>query len=483
MALEIEIEVKSRSCLNLSNNFLIISYRVIIAYVMRFILALSILISIVTTLAFPSSEDYNPWKSSYDSVKAETIKSYRKGSIQVEEIYYQSRLYNGQPSKIFGYYCYPADFEQELPAIIISHGGGGTASLARTITWANRGYAVLAIDLPGKGEQRASSRSTGPNMDVPTLLRTTPNIEDNYLIHSVAAIRNGITYLTQRAEVDAGRIGLVGLSWGGVNTILTNGQDKRLKTAVNVFGAGYIPEGCTWQTRFDIMTDEELALWDKYIDPKNFLTTQHAPILFITGTNDHCYYLPTFQKSYNEVTAPKKLVLIPNLKHQFTASSQKIVWRWLDLYLKYEGSFPEVKILSLHKKGNDKVVISASATSGQEISDVTLYYTQSAPTAWTKQKWVSLTPYQEDGVYYFGVPTSLIEPEMLFYIHASDIKNGTVSTPIRSIFRVSLKKNEDAYAVTFPIIEINKHTPPIKFVGIEDAPQFPQILFSKHNRS
>ena len=95
----------------------------------------------------------------------------------------------------------------------------------------------------------------------------------------------------------------------------------------------------------------------------------------------------------------------------------------------------------------------------------------------------SLTPYHEDGVYYFGVPTSLIEPEMLFYIHASDIKNGTVSTPIRSIFRVSLKKNEDAYAVTFPIIEINKHTPPIKFVGIEDAPQFPQILFSKHNRS
>ena len=36
---------------------------------------------------------------------------------------------------------------------------------------------------------------------------------------------------------------MIGLSWGGVLTILTNGQDERLKAAVNVFGAGYIPEG------------------------------------------------------------------------------------------------------------------------------------------------------------------------------------------------------------------------------------------------
>ncbi|MDI6731890.1 MAG: alpha/beta fold hydrolase, partial [Candidatus Margulisbacteria bacterium] len=227
------------------------------------------------------------WDMPADSVQAQTYRTYKSGPINVEEIHYRSRPYKNKPVSIFGYYCYPANNKKKFPAILLVHGGGGGASLGRSLEWAKRGYAVLAIDLPGKGEQRNYSRSTGPNMDVSELLRVKPNIEDNYLIHAVAAARNAITYLTQRKEVDLSRIGMVGLSWGGVVAILTNGQDARLKSAVNVFGAGYIPEGCTWQDWFDSMTSKETTLWNNYIDPKNFLATQHAPILFLTGTNDH----------------------------------------------------------------------------------------------------------------------------------------------------------------------------------------------------
>jgi len=424
------------------------------------------------------------WALPSGKVEAEIIKSYQRGKIKVEEIYYQSRTYQGKPAKIFAYFCYPANAPEKLPAILLSHGGGGTAHLGRSLAWARRGYAVLTLDLPGKGEQRASSRSTGPDMDVPTLLKTTPNPEDNYLVHAVAATRNGITYLTQREEVDPERIAMVGLSWGGVLTILTNGQDKRLKTAVNVFGAGYIPEGCTWQTRFDLMEKEELAAWNTLIDPKNFLKSQHAPILFITGTNDHCYYLPTFQKSYAQVTVPKKLYLVPNLRHKFLEDTQSIVWRWLDDKLKYAASFPKIDELPIYVKENHKLIIPVAPTTHwkRKVKSATLYYAMGQPTRWTKRVWKSFTAYQENGIYYFALPVSSLAPEILFYVNVEDNKGAVVSTPIRSIFKVDLPESGTTFAISSPIKKVSVHARPVRFLGIT-PPKEAQLYFSKKDNT
>ena len=452
---------------------------------MRLILGLVTLIIFFSTQAscFPSRDLKNLWDIPLNPVQYEIIDSYRQGSIQVEEVYYQSRSYKGKPVEIFGYFCYPLKAIEKLPAILLVHGGGGTAHLGRTISWANRGYAVLTIDLPGRGEQRWSSRSTGPDMDVPVLLRTKPDPSYNYLVHAVAAARNGITFLTQRIEVDPERIGMVGLSWGGVITLLTNGQDKRLETAVNVFGAGYIPEGCTWQDRFDVMTKEELNRWYSYIDPKNFLKSQHAPILFITGTNDHCYYLPTFQKSYEEVSVPKKLIIIPNLRHRFLPYMQRIVWNWLDNKLKSGGSFPKITLLPIFKKGESKLIVPAMASAASYITKATLYYTEGEPSRWTKREWKSLDAYVEDGVYYFGIPTELIRPEVMFYVSAKDNHGSVTSTPIRSIFKVNVFRDEKTYAISSPIKKINIHEPPFQLLGFMKKLNFPQFFFSKETKS
>ena len=420
------------------------------------------------------------WDIPFDNVIAKTIKTYSRGSVQVEEVYYESRNYKGKPARIFGYFCRPKAIKKDLPAVLLVHGGGGGAKLGTTVAWAKRGYAVLSIDLPGKGEQRARSRSTGPNMDVPTLLRTTPEVAANYLVHAIAATRKGITYLTKRPEVDKDRIGMVGLSWGGVITLLTNGQDKRLATAVNVFGAGYIPEGCTWQTRFDNMSKQERAMWDYYIDPKNFLRTQHAPMLFITGTNDHCYYLPTFQKSYLQATVSKKLYLVPNLRHKFLADTQNVVWAWLDSKLKKETSFPTAHVFPIEVKDGERLIIPiVPNTPGAAVKDVTLYYVQGQPIRWTKREWQSLKPYQEDGVYYFSVPFAMIKSEMMFFVNLSDSKGAVVSTPIRSIFKLNVANSWDTYAITAPINRISQHARPLEVLGVKNLSPTPRIHFSK----
>lgn len=416
-------------------------------------------------------------------VKAETIKSYKRGNVKVEEIYYQSRTYKDRPVKIFGYFCYPLEAKEKLPAILLSHGGGGSAHLGRSLNWAERGYAVLTIDLPGKGEKRAASRSSGPDLDVPILLRTKPDPSYNYLVHAVAASRNGITYLTQRKEVDAKRIGMVGLSWGGVLTLLTNGQDQRLKTAVNVFGAGYLPEGCTWQTYFEVMSEEELNTWNALIDPKNFLKSQNAPVLFITGTNDHCYYLPTFQKSYQEVAAPKNLLLVPNLRHQFLEDTQRIVWRWLDDQLKYCGSFPVVTLLPAYMKGNKKMILPVKVAThwNRKPKKVILYYTQGQPNRFTRRKWLSLNAFHENGIYFFGIPDALITPEIMFYVNAEDSQGAIASTLIRSVFRVQLEEGEEMFALSSPIDKVNIHARPFQFMG-RKVPEDSMVFYSKQDK-
>jgi cephalosporin-C deacetylase-like acetyl esterase len=410
---------------------------------------------------FQSEEMRQLWDVPTAEVQAKTVKTYDRGNIRIEELYYQSRSFKRKPVKIFGYFAYPRVHQGKLPAILLSHGGGGTASRPRAVAWAKRGYAVLAIDLPGKGENRSSSRSTGPDMNVPVLLRTQPDPSYNYLVHAVAAARNGITYLTQRKEVDPERIGMIGLSWGGVLTLLTNGQDNRLKAAVNVFGAGYIPEGCTWEDRFFTMSGRERDCWNAYIDPKNFLASQHAPILFITGTNDHCYYLPTFQKSFAAVGAEKSYWLVPNLRHKFLASAEGPALAWLDSKLKQPSatkSFPQIKELPVFEKAGSVIIPVSTDGAAKRLR---LYYARGGPRRWTAKKWLAVPPYLKDGVYYFSLPTRLLQPEALYFVSVQDARGGAAASLVRSLFRVRLADGRETFALSSSIRQIFRHERPI----------------------
>ena len=65
-----------------------------------------VVLSVVVLLAqqsfsFPSKELKELWDISLDPVGYEVIRSYRQGGLQVQEIYYDSREYKGEPSRIF----------------------------------------------------------------------------------------------------------------------------------------------------------------------------------------------------------------------------------------------------------------------------------------------------------------------------------------------------------------------------------------------
>ncbi|MFC1495797.1 alpha/beta hydrolase family protein [Candidatus Margulisiibacteriota bacterium] len=392
------------------------------------------------------------------NIQAITKKEYIKDNIVVKEIQYISSYYKGNPVKIFGYYCYPKG-KQNLPGVAIIHGGGGYAVLSRTINFAKNGYASISIDLPGKGQLRwKRSRSTGPDMDVPTLLRVEPDISHNYLYHAVPAARCAISFLVQQPQVNKNKIGMVGLSWGGVITLMVNGTDKRLAAAVPVFGSGWLDHGSTWQARFDEwMSETDKQTYNKYFDAKNYVTTQHAPLLYMTGSNDHCYYVPNFIKSYLNMPIGKaKLAIYPNGKHRVTMPMLMNIYRFLNHKLRGGNRFPDLTLSEIKDMGN--VIMVPVGYKGPSLAkNVSLWYSQSGISGWTIKKWYQIKAIFHKNKYYINVPKQIISPEVQYFITLTDTSGKFVTTPVYSLMRLKTNKRKTLYITTTPIEEIIYH--------------------------
>jgi len=423
----------------------------------RFIFLILLIPIILTPASFATNEALGIWDIPSD-IQAQTLRTYLVKNIVVKEIRYVSSAYKNKPVKIFGYFCYPKN-KKNLPAVAAIHGGGGYATLARSLKYAKKGYAALSIDLPGKGPLRwKKSRSTGPDMDVSTLLRVSPDITYNYLYHAVRAARCAISYLEQQPQVNSKKIAMVGFSWGGVITLLSNGIDKRIASAVPVFGSGYLDQGSTWQGRFDEwMSDANKQTYNKYFDAKNYLKTQHAPTLYMTGSNDHCYYIPNFIKSYQNMPAEKtKLAIYPNGRHRVSPIMQSNIFHWLDYTLKGKNRYPDIIKGELIHKGQN-LLLPIRFKGPHKAKKVSLYYSKSGVAAWTIKRWKEIKAYKYKGIYYVKIPKYLVRPEILFYLGAKDSRGAFVTTPICALMFFKISDGRKLYTTTPPIEEINYH--------------------------
>ncbi|HTN74499.1 MAG TPA: prolyl oligopeptidase family serine peptidase [Pirellulaceae bacterium] len=221
----------------------------------------------------------------------------------VREVYYSSEPFQGKPTRVFGYYARPAG-EGPFPAMVLLHGGGGKAFPEWAKLWAERGYVALAMDLAGKGPAGKPLSDGGPGQDDTAKFGKfdDDHVKEMWTYHAVAAALRGHSLLAAQKEVDAQRIGVTGISWGGYLTCIVAGVDERLKVAVPVYGCGFLQENSVWRSGyFDKMTEEQRHRWGKNFDPSSYLAGVSCPILFVNGTNDFAYPLDSYQKSYHLV--------------------------------------------------------------------------------------------------------------------------------------------------------------------------------------
>jgi len=203
---------------------------------------------------------------------------------------YKSALHGGQPSRIFAYAALQQD-PAAAPTLIFVHGGGGMArSLfgSRRSPYLRAAYNVFSLDLPGKGEQRDISRSTGPDMNDANLFQH-DDPRDGYLYHAVQAVRRTID-AADALGCDTSRVFIEGWSWGGVVVLLTASVEPRVGRVAAVFGAGHLHDGGTSGT-LRSMPPVQAEKWRQTFDPFHQTYHDHQQFYLVTGSNDHYFAL------------------------------------------------------------------------------------------------------------------------------------------------------------------------------------------------
>jgi cephalosporin-C deacetylase-like acetyl esterase len=280
-------------------------------------LAASAFVPAISRKSFADSALPQPWKT---QVLFEAPQTYAAPGFEapgVQSLFFEGPAWEGKPTRVFAWMGMPKHKPAEkVPGIVLVHGGGATAYANWVRLWNSRGYAAIAMDTCGSvpGETRGLDMQLprhemgGPpgwggftDIDLP--------IQDQWPYHAVATVLLAHSLLRVQPAVDANRIGMTGMSWGGYLACIAAGIDPRFKFAVPVYGCGFLGDDSIWLPQFRRMGDDAkkwLGLWD----PSQYVGRAQMPFLWVDGTNDFAYPMSSLQKTYRLLPAQQRTLSI-----------------------------------------------------------------------------------------------------------------------------------------------------------------------------
>lgn len=362
-----------------------------------------------------------PWK--LDELRKTPEATWGAKDGLVQEVYFAGEPYRGKPTRVFAYYARPAAGDGPFPAMVLVHGGGGQAFPEWAKLWAERGYCALAIDFAGNGPGRKRLEDGGPNQGDAEKFGAfdDSNIRDMWTYHAIAAIIRGHSLLAAQKEVDANRIGITGISWGGYLTCIATGVDDRFKVSVPVYGCGFLHEDSVWLPIFAKMKPDQRERWVAQFDPSRYLAGVRCPILFVNGTNDFAYPLGSYQKCYREVPGSVDLCITVRMPHGHQAGwAPKEIGLFVDSVLRDEKPLP--RLAPSEVEGN---VARSALTSKTATKSAALHYTADVG-PWQKRNWQSQPAEIKDARATAELPAAR---PLVFFFTVTDERDATVSSP------------------------------------------------------
>jgi dienelactone hydrolase len=339
----------------------------------------------------------------------------------LQKILYRNESLGGRPTRVFAYYGAPKNAPGRVPAMVLVHGGGGTAFPQWVRLWVDRGYAAVAMDLAGHGADGKRLPDGGPEQDDGAKFRdVAKGLRETWSYHAVAAVIRGVSFLGGRPEVDPNRIGITGISWGGYLTCIVAGLDDRLKLAVPVYGCGFLYDDSSWTGILKSLPDRLRQTWIDNFDPSVYLPNCRMPILFVNGTNDQHYRMDCYQRSYRLVGGPRTLCVTVRMPHSHQHGwAPKEIGIFADSILTGGKPLPR---FSLVRRRDDRV--EASFTAAVPIAKADLNYTLDRG-PWPDRKWQTQPADLRDG----RIRTTLPEGRPIaYFLTVTDRRGATVST-------------------------------------------------------
>jgi dienelactone hydrolase len=251
-------------------------------------------------------------------------------------------------NRVPGILIEPKNVSGRHPVVIALHGTGGSKanliSLCRKL--AERGFIAVAIDGRYHGERKSGKGEI--DYDDAIVRAFHGSGEHPFYYDTVWDVMRLVDYLRTRDDVDASRIGLIGISKGGIETYLAAAADPRIAVAVPCIGVEsfrWALDNNDWQGRigtiqnaFDTIakendvTNPDSAFVQKFYDrvvpgiysefdgPEMLALIAPRPLLVINSDSDIHTPLPGVQEC---VAAAEKIYAADNATNDFSVIIQK----------------------------------------------------------------------------------------------------------------------------------------------------------------
>ena len=295
---------------------------------------------------------------------------------EIQEIYYQVLDYQGSETRAFAYVGIPADVETPVPAMVLVHGGGGTAYSDWVEEWMDRGYAAISMSVEGEDGDGETTDWAGPSRDGiyndanPERASFYVDVPDQWMYHAVADTILANSLMRSIDVIDQDKVGLMGISWGGVITSTVMGIDDRFALAIPVYGCGHLYDADNWWSN----TLSYNSLYQSVWDPMTRLDKAGMPSLWLSWSDDNNFGMDSFGYSYEAAAGDHMVSLIPDMGHSHASA-----WRPSDSYEFADSIFNEgsawFKQISLSQDAAPGDEVSMVFTSSKTLTSYSLRYT------------------------------------------------------------------------------------------------------------
>lgn len=239
-------------------------------------------------------------------------------------LFFDGLPYRGKPTRVFAWLGLPEDTGSPVPGIVLVHGGGGTAFQEWVQRWNDRGYAAISIAVEGQTDARPAGK---PNLPWERHAWAGPGrsgiygdseqpLTEQWMYHAVADTILANSLLRSLPEVDSDRVGIMGVSWGGVITATVIGIDSRFAFAIPTYGCGDLATAPNQYGKS--LADNHL--YRQAWDPKLRLGRASMPSLWLSWTGDDHFPLDRQAACYRSVKGPHMVALVPGMRHSHQAA-------------------------------------------------------------------------------------------------------------------------------------------------------------------
>lgn len=318
----------------------------------------------------------------------------------------------------------PTKLTGKAPAVVLVHGGAGTSFPQWAMQWAEKGYVAIAPDV-----------NFLMDVDHMFIQRNSGTAKDMWAYHAVATVIRSVSVVAAQPQVDASRIAMMGISWGGYLTCIAASLDKRVTVAIPVYGCGFYDEAeidSGWRGQLAdrdmtaFLSPAEQREWIQNFDCKQYLPMMDRPILFATGTSERFFPLNTFEKSIKLPTGPVSSRIIIDWGHDYETP-----WRAPEL-IAFADHYVNngIPLTTFTGAGTTDRTTWTTYVSDVEVKSAGLAYTCEVDKPWKNRRW-DVAPTRIDAQAK-KITAEIPDGAVAWFINVTDEREYVTSSPLQT---------------------------------------------------